>query len=131
MLSGHTNTTMNGSVTNATDITISAIADNTAIANSFVFGLSIIGLNGGAGFATLDTGSDIKASVGSTASLGGSGAIKVEAKTRNDGNKADAKAEGGALGVLFSGVVFIAVATIKSTVEAHMDGDVTRARRSS
>ena len=100
VLSGHTTTTMDGSVSNATDITISAIADNTAIANSFVFGVSVIGLNGGAGFATLDTGSDIEASVGSTASLGGSGTIKVEAKTRNDGNKADAKAEGGAFGAL-------------------------------
>ena len=126
-LTGHTTTTANGSVTNATDITISAIADNTAIANVLIIGVSVIGLSGGVASATIDTGADISATVGSAATLSGSGDILVEAKTRNLGNKATASASGGSLGGVAAGSVMVALAKDKSSVTAELDGSVTHA----
>ncbi len=126
-LTGHTTTNANGSITNATDITISAVADNTATANVLIVGVSVIGLSGGVGTATIDTGADISATVGSAATLSGSGDILVEARTRNLGNKATASATGGSLGGVAAGSVMVAVAKDKSKVTAELDGSVTHA----
>ena len=125
VLSGHTTTTVDGSVSNATDITISAIADNTATANTFVIGVSVIGLSGAVATATIGQGANIVTTVGSTSTLAGSGAVTVEAKTRGTGNLATATAEGGSGGVLFAGVLFIGVATVEGSVQAHLNGKVT------
>ena len=110
-LSGYTTTVVNGSISNATDITISAIADNSSTTTSYVFGVSVIGLSGSLASANIGSGADIETTVGSAASLGGSGNVVVEAKTRNGGNKAIATAKGGTGGVLFAGTLFIGVAT--------------------
>ena len=126
-LSGHTKTTANGSITNATTITISAIADNTATANVLIVGVSVIGLSGGVAIATIDSGADITSTVGSTATLSGSGAILIEAKTRSGGNIATASATGGSLGGVAAGSVMVAEAQILSSVTAELDGDVTGA----
>src|SRR6516165_9661932 len=94
-LSGHTTTTVNGGFSNASTITISSIADNTATATTTIFGVSVIGISGGVAIATIDSNANIETTVGSGATLNGNGAILVEAKTRNDGNKATAQAQGG------------------------------------
>ena len=125
-LSGHTTTDVEGGFTNANGITISAIADNTATATTTIFGVAVIGLSGGVAVATIQSGADIETTVGSGATLdGGSGAVVVEAKTRNAGNQANATAQGGTAGLLFAGTLFVGVATIDASVEAHMNGQVT------
>ena len=87
----------------------------------------MIGLSGSLASANIGSGADIETTVGSAASLGGSGNVVVEAKTRNGGNKAIATAKGGTGGVLFAGTLFIGVATIASSVQAHLNGTVTGA----
>ncbi|HEX4526566.1 MAG TPA: hypothetical protein VH108_07475, partial [Gaiellaceae bacterium] len=123
-LSGHTTTDVEGGITGAGTILISSQADNTVSAHTVVVGVSLIGLNGGIAVATMDQGADIKATVGSGATLGATGAVTVEAKTRGDGNKVTARAEGGAFGALFAGTLFVAAATLEGAVEAHMNGTV-------
>ena len=124
-LSGHTRTDVEGGFTNANGITVSAIADNTATAITTIFGVAVIGLSGGVAIATIQSGADITTTVGSGATLdGGSGAVVVEAKTRNAGNKANATAQGATAGLLFAGTLFVGVATIDASVEAHMNGKV-------
>ena len=123
-LTGHTTTTVDGDITNASGITISAIADNTATATTTIFGVSVIGLTGGVAIATIGSGADIETTVGSGATLSG-GPIVVEAKTRNNGNKASATAQGGTGGLLFAGTLFVGIATIEGSVQVHMNGSVT------
>jgi hypothetical protein len=124
ILNGHTTAEADGTVSNATDILVSSIADNTATSNSIVVGLGVIGLNGAVTTATIDTGAYIETTVGKNASLGGSGTITVEAKTRNGGNVATSSATGGTLGVLAAGTIFVAISTINAHVEAHLNGAV-------
>src|SRR5262249_12510579 len=125
--SGHPTPAVDGDITNATTTTISAIADNTATANTTIFGVSVVGISGGVAIATIGSGANIQSTVGSTATLNGSGALTVEAKTRNDGNKATANAKGGTGGLLAAGTFFVGVATIHANLEAYMHGDVTGA----
>src|SRR6185437_830860 len=64
----------------------------------------------------------IETTVTKDSTLNGSGAILVEAKTRNTNNMATATAEGGSLGLLFAGTIFVGIATIDAGVKAHMNG---------
>ena len=124
-LEGHTSVNVAGDIKNAKNITISSIADNTVIAHTLVAGVSIIGINGAVADATMDGTANIETTVTKDSELSGSGAIVVEAKTRNTNNTATATAEGGSAGLLFAGTVFVGVATIDGGVKAHMNGHVT------
>ncbi|HET7128249.1 MAG TPA: hypothetical protein VFJ93_04150, partial [Gaiellaceae bacterium] len=124
-LSGHTTTTVNGSITNATSILISSIADNTVTSETFIVGVSVVGISGALAEATIDDGANIQTTVGSGSTLSGSGTITVEAKTRNDGNVAKGTALGGTAGLLAAGTFFVSIAEINGNVEANMNGHVT------
>ncbi len=124
-LSGHTTTTVNGSITNATTILISSIADNKVTSFTLVIGISIVGISGALSSATIDDGANIQTTVGSTATLNGSGTIIVEAKTRNDGNVAQGTALGGTAGALAAGTFFVSIAEVNGNVEANMNGHIT------
>ena len=125
VLSGHTTTDVEGSVSNATTILVSSIADNTATANTLVVGVSVIGLNGGFASATITPDAKIQTTIGSSASLSGSGPITVEAKTRNGGNVATANTKGGGFGGLISAGLMAALAYDAAPVRVQLDGHLT------
>ncbi|HMC02852.1 MAG TPA: hypothetical protein VKI23_01895, partial [Cellulomonadaceae bacterium] len=124
-LSGHTTTDVEGSVSNASSILVSSIADNTATANTLVAGVSVIGLNGGLASATITSDAKIQTTIGSPASLSGSGAITVEAKTRNAGNLATANTTGGGFGGLVSVGLMAALAYDAAPVRVQLGGHLT------
>src|SRR5882762_21974 len=87
LVGGATRTTVNGQFTGTTGITIQAIGDNSAIANSFTVSVAAIGISGAQATASITDAARIETFIGSTAYLTSSGPIRIEAKTRNLGNR--------------------------------------------
>ena len=125
LVAGATRTTVNGQFTGTSGITIQAIGDNTAIANSFTVGVAAIGFNGGTAVATITGDARIETFIGSTAYLTSSGPVLIEAKTRNLHNRALATTKGYTVGILSATSAMISIATIEGAVRVQMDGTVS------
>ncbi len=124
-VAGATRTTVNGSVTSSTSLIIQSIGDNSAIAESLVVNVSAIGLSGASGVATITSDARIETLIGSTAYLTSSGPVTIEAKTRNQHNRAFADTSLGSLGGVAALSIMVSIATIEGAVRVQLDGHVT------
>ena len=124
LVGGATKTTVNGSFTGTSSITIQSLGDNTAKAESLLAQVSLIGLGGSVAIANVTADAKIETFIGSTAYLTSSGRVVIEAKTRNQHNRALADAKGFSGGGVFAGSILVTQATIEGAVRVQMNGTV-------
>src|SRR5439155_19902195 len=91
-ISGHTSSRLDGTVSSSTEATVSASAEHSAEASAFVASFSIFGVSGAYADAEVTKDAYVDALVGSGASIGSTGQVKVEATLHGDENKAVATA---------------------------------------
>ena len=124
-VSGATLATVDGSISGASKITVRAQGENSATSTANILGLSIVGISGAVATAKVTDTADVEALVGSGASLGSTGEVKVEAVLVGVGNTAIATANAANLGGIGVGSIMVADATVAGGVRARLDGDVT------
>ncbi len=123
-VSGATTATLNGKVIGATDAKATAISDNEAVATAKVYSVSVVGLSGVVGDATITGEADTEASVGSSGDITSDTLVRIEAKTA-DGKKAYAHVDLlSRAGGVVSGGALIATATQGGDVRARIDGKI-------
>ena len=124
VVSGFTKATVDGDFSNASSITVSSSAQNTASTDVAMIGLSVVGLTGVYASAEITSAAGIETVIDSTASLSGTGPIVVEAKTKGTGNRATATAGGAQFGGVAASALIL-VATLANPVKVTLDGDLT------
>ena len=122
-VSGFTRATVDGDFSNASSITVTSSAQNTAKTNVALIGLSVVGLTGVFAWAEVTSGAAIETVVNSSASLSGTGAILVEAKTKGTGNRATVSSGGVQFGGVAASALIIS-GTVANPVSVTLDGDL-------
>src|SRR6266540_2244552 len=118
---------VDGRITGAAALNVTALADNGATANVTVINLSVVGVSGAHAFALVNEAAVTEALVGATGLVTIPGAVVISAGPHAQGNVATAEAK------MFSGtVVGISLlgttATLAATTRARLDGRITQAR---
>ncbi|GAB3043216.1 hypothetical protein GCM10027052_26710 [Parafrigoribacterium mesophilum] len=124
-LAGHTLAQVNGSVINAAAIAVEADAENRATADTVMGAIALVGISGAWASTQITSDAWIRAIVAS-GTLSSTGAIRVTAKTHDDGNLVRSIVDG-VSGGLIDLKAMIALADVDNEVRATMDGAITAA----
>ncbi|HTZ07380.1 MAG TPA: hypothetical protein VMB53_16710, partial [Gaiellaceae bacterium] len=124
-ISGSTEAHLNGSAPSSTSVSVTATSDNLASAEADILSISIGGGAGAFADAEITSTADTEATVGSTSTIGSSGAVLVEATTTGQNNTATATAKGLSAGIIGSVAIMGSKAVVDGAVLAELDGTVT------
>ncbi|MHB1242915.1 MAG: beta strand repeat-containing protein, partial [Gaiellaceae bacterium] len=120
---GATLAQLDGDITGASALTVSASSSNTAIATADIFSIGLLGaLAGAAATAEVTSSASTQALVTATSSIGAPGAaLQVLASSNNDAT-AVAQGKTGSIGLAVS--LMFPEATVDAATRARLDGDV-------